>query len=89
MFVATMAERPRHPNKEIEAAVAYAEEQGWSWFKIKGHAWGKLYCPQHDRDGCTVFVWSTPKVPENHARQIRREVDRCPHGKEEMNDENV
>jgi hypothetical protein len=74
-----MADRPRHPNKEIEAAVAYAEGQGWTWFKVQGHAWGKLYCPHHDRDGCIVFVWSTPRVPEHHARQIRREVDRCPH----------
>ena len=84
-----MAARPSHPNKEIEAAVAYAEEQGWSWFKVKGHAWGKLNCDHHDRDGCTVFVWSTPRVPEHHARHIIREVDRCPHQQEEKNDENV
>lgn len=79
MFGARMARRPSHPNKEIEAAVAYAEEQGWSWFKVKGHAWAKLYCEHHDTDGCKVFVWSTPRVPEHHARHIRREVDRCPH----------
>ena len=47
-----MAGRPRHPNKEIEAAVAYAEAQGWTWHKVGGHAWGKLYCRHHDRDGC-------------------------------------
>jgi len=84
-----MAGRPRHPSNEIEDAIAYAEEQGWSWLKVKGHAWGKLYCEHHDRDGCTVFVWSTPKSTGNHAKQIRREVDRCPHKKEEKNGENV
>jgi len=81
--------RPRHPNKEIEAAVSYAESQGWSCIKIKGHAWGKLQCAFHDREGCTLFVWSTPRVPENHARQLRRDIDRCPHKEEEKNDENV
>ena len=84
-----MANRPAHPKKEIEAAVAYAEERGWLWLKVRVHAWGKLNCPHHGRDGCTIFVWSTPKVPEHHARQIKREVDRCPHKKEEENDENV
>lgn len=84
-----MADRPIHPSKEIEAAVAHAEARGWTWFKIKGPAWGKLLCPHHDRDGCTVFVWLTPRSPENHARQMRREVDRCPHSDEGNNDERV
>ena len=81
-----MADRPRHPNKEIEAAVAYAEEHGWSWIKVKGHAWGKLHCTHHDRDGCTIFVWSTPRSPESHAKDLRRDVSRCPHKAEEKND---
>ena len=84
-----MARRSSHPNKEIEAAVAYAEQQGWSWAKVNGHAWGKLLCPHHDREGCKIFIWSTPRSPENHAKQIRRDVDRCPHQEEEENDENV
>jgi hypothetical protein len=77
-----MAARPRHPKQEIEDAVAYAEAQGWTWLKVHGHAWGKLHCEHHDRDGCTEFVWSTPRSPGNHARQIRRAVDRCPHRNE-------
>jgi hypothetical protein len=84
-----MSSRSRHPDKDIEAAVAYAEERGWTCFKVKGHAWGKLYCPHHDRDGCTVFVWSTPRSAGNHAKHIIREVNRCPHQEEEENDENV
>ncbi|MBI5128980.1 MAG: hypothetical protein HZA66_06030 [Rhodopseudomonas palustris] len=74
-----MVGRPTHPSKEIEAAVSFAEEQGWSWVKVSGHAWAKLLCPHHDRDGCVLFVWSTPRNPENHARQLLRQIARCPH----------
>ena len=79
-----MAARPRHPNKEIEAAVAYAESKGWTCELAKGHAWGHLLCPHHGRDGCMIGVWSTPRNREGHARAIRRLVDRCPHA--ETND---
>ena len=67
-----MAARPKHPKKEVEDAVAYAEAQGWTWLKVHGHAWGKLYCKHHDRDGCTEFVWSTPRSPGNHAADQAR-----------------
>lgn len=69
--------RPRHPDKDVEAAVAYAESLGWRW-RPQGH-WGRLYCPQADRSGCQVGVNGTPKDPGAHARQIRRAVDRCSH----------
>jgi hypothetical protein len=72
--------RSRHPNKEIEAAVSYAEARGWRWVKAHGHAWGRLLCPEQSRDGCRVSVWSTPRVPEHHARAIRRVIEHCPHG---------
>jgi hypothetical protein len=85
----TKVARPSHPNKEIEATVAYAEEHGWVWSKVRGHAWGKLYCAHHDREGCKLFVWSTPRSPQNHAKQLRRDIDRCPHKEEEKNNENV
>lgn len=26
---------------------------------------------------CVSSIWSTPRNPENHARQIKRIVDRC------------
>jgi len=46
------------------------------------HAWGKMYCPYNDvecRCGefCITSIWSTPKNPGNHARQLRRVVDNC------------
>ena len=71
--------RSHHPNKEIEAAVAYAESLGWRVVPISGHAWGRLYCPWADRNGCMVSVWSTPRNAENQAKAIRRDVARCPY----------
>ena len=37
-----MSNRPRHPDKDIEAAIAHAEELGWTVKKRIGktHAWG-------------------------------------------------
>jgi hypothetical protein len=68
-----------HPNKEIAAALQYAEDNGWSVVKSsRGHCWGLIRCP-HGRGGCQKSVWSTPRSPENHARAIRRYVDSCPH----------
>lgn len=71
--------RPRHPDKHIEKAVQYAESVGWEVRISNGHAWGRLYCPLNTTDGCITSVWSTPRNPQNHARQITREVDTCPH----------
>ena len=72
--------RPRHPDKHIEKAVQYAESLGWRVVVPGSHAWGRLFCPSGTRDGCIISVWSTPRVPINHARQIVRTVDLCPHG---------
>lgn len=74
--------RSRHPKKEVEAAIAHAEENGWRVSVGGAHAWGAIYCPYKDdecRCGtfCTASVWSTPKSAENHAKQLRRVVDNC------------
>lgn len=71
--------RPRHPDKAIEGAIQYAEHLGWRVEMSKGHAWGRLYCPHATRAGCIISVWSTPRNADNHARQIRKSVDQCPH----------
>lgn len=73
--------RKGHPDKDIEAAVLYAEQRGWQYMKTgqSAHAWGRLYCPLNTRAGCVISVWSTPKSSINHSRQIRRLVLRCPH----------
>ncbi len=77
-----MGKRPRHHDKEIEEAIAYAESKGWRLEKASGHAWGVLLCPYNDglcRNGifCRNSVWSTPKSSHNHARDIRKVVDGC------------
>jgi hypothetical protein len=70
-----------HQNKHIREAVRYAEQKGWSLVKAgpRAHIWGTLYCPHSGRDGCRIRVMSTPRNPETHARDIRRDVVRCPH----------
>jgi hypothetical protein len=72
--------RSRHPNKHIEETIQYAETRGWRFEKSNGHAFGHLLCPKSTREGCRITVYSTPKNRENHARDIKREVDACPHG---------
>jgi hypothetical protein len=70
-----------HPNKHIREAIEYAEQRGWEFVKssARAHSFGALYCPRHERDGCIIQVFSTPRNPEGHARWLRRQVDRCPH----------
>lgn len=78
-----MAKRPRHKNKAIEAAVKYALKKGWTFVKSGGHRWGTLRCPESSREGCRWPVYSTPRHPEAHAKDIRHQVDTCPHRKGE------
>lgn len=73
--------RPRHPDKHIEKAIQFAEQLGWRIEPSKGHAWGRLFCPHSNRNGCIVAVYSTPRDCENHARHIQREIDNCPHSR--------
>lgn len=77
--------RSKHPSKEIEAAILYAEQNSWV-YKDSGksaHSWGRLLCPLHSREGHQMSIWSTPRSAVNHANQIRRLVDKCLHSKEE------
>lgn len=71
--------RPRHPNKEIEAAVRHAEDLGWRVLTGGSHNWGFLYCPHEHRDECKIDVYSTPRNPEGHARKILRQIRNCLH----------
>lgn len=76
-----MIKRQKHPNKEIEKAIVYAEKRGWT-YKHSGksaHAWGKLLCPLHNREGHKMSIWSTPRNTYDHALQIKRLVDKCQH----------
>jgi hypothetical protein len=75
--------RGTHSKKDVEEALAYAEELGWRVQSGgKGHAWGRLYCPYNDAECrcgefCITSIWSTPKNSGNHARHLRRVVDNC------------
>ena len=80
----------KHPNKDIRAALEYAEQKGWRIVEGGSHAWGKFYCPYNDSqcrwvEFCVISIWSTPKNPTNHAKQIRRVVDNCIYQKETDN----
>ncbi|MFJ5485219.1 hypothetical protein [Pectobacterium actinidiae] len=67
----------KHPNKHIQAAIEYALAQGWRFYPSNGHAFGRLICGAPDHRPHMMSIWSTPSVPENHAKQIRRNVDSC------------
>jgi hypothetical protein len=74
--------RNRHPKKEVEEAIKYAEEFGWQIEVGGSHAWGKMKCPYNERDCrcgkfCIASIASTPRNAANHAKQIRRVVDNC------------
>ncbi len=81
--------RDRHSKKELEALVQYAEQRGWEVRQGQRHAKFKLYCKHHDRDGCKVSVWGTPTDVDDHARDLRRAIDRCPHLAKGGKDEEV
>lgn len=74
--------RKKHPNKHIEKAIQQAEEKGWRVLETgkSSHAWGRLLCPETSRFGCQISIWSTPRNPENHAKQIISAVEKCEHG---------
>jgi hypothetical protein len=71
----------KHPNKHIREAIRDAVLKGWQVTKAgpRAHIWGVLWCPERSREGCQIRIMSTPRNPEKHARDIRREVDLCPH----------
>lgn len=78
--------RPRQPDKAIEAALAELEDLGWSIEKSKGRsalAWGFARCPENARAECRngVFcqnqIWSTPRNPTGHARDLVRKARGC------------
>ena len=72
----------KHPNKDINEAVKYAIKNGWAVEMSNGHAWAQLKCPYNEdtcRNGiyCQVSIWSTPRNPTNHAKQLKKIVDGC------------
>ena len=63
-------------------AIQHAEQAGWTVEQVRGHPWGRMKCPRNNEncrcgEFCIASIWSTPRNPTNHARQIRRIVDGC------------
>ena len=69
--------RSRHPHKETEEVLRYAESLGWTVDVGGSHAWGFPRCPTHRRNACNLQIPSTPRNPEWVARRLRREIDDC------------
>jgi len=60
-----VANRPRHPKKELEEVLTRAEER--SWRVTKGKKYFKLWCPKPCRHRKTVHL--TPSDP-NYKRNL-------------------
>jgi hypothetical protein len=71
--------RPRHPKKEIEAVLRYAEQNKFTVDAPRAH-WGILHCPGTPAGHCIPqSISGTPRNPTKHAARLRRYVDKCPH----------
>jgi len=71
---------PKHPKKEINAALDHADSLELKVERtVAGHKWGRIVCTC----GAWTSVWSTPRSPENHGRQLRRWVAQHIHGADE------
>jgi hypothetical protein len=69
--------RGRHPKAPVAEALSEAVDDGFEVEEIhRGHRWGVVVCP-----GCTsrLAVWSTPRVAEHLAQQVRRFVAKHRH----------
>jgi len=74
--------RTKHPRQSIERAIQYAESQNWRIQMGGSHAWGKMYCPFNQEscrcgEFCITSIWSTPRSDENHAKALKRVVEKC------------
>lgn len=66
----------RHPNKHIQAAIEYALKHGFTFVLGRGHCFGVIRCGV-EGGVCHKSVWSTPRSPEDHAKDLIRVVNRC------------
>lgn len=68
----------KHPNKSIQAALEYAKKHGWEIvpYGRSAHSFCRLRCKQGHTEH-QMSIWSTPRNPENHAKQILRKVKEC------------
>lgn len=78
-----MANKDRHPDKDIRKAIKDAEHAGWKADRSKGagHRWGTLSCGS----GCAVALAGTPRRPADIAKRIREAVKKCDHNPDTSN----
>jgi hypothetical protein len=70
-----------HQKKEVADALRNAERSGLVVVEIhRNHRWGAVNCPAC---GEHVSVWSTPRSPGTHAKQIERFVARHTHSRQQ------
>ena len=63
--------RGGHPKKEAAEALWNARRAGLAVEEIhRGHRWGEIRCAC----GLSFAIWSTPRNPGTHAKQIARFV---------------
>src|SRR5260370_41871474 len=73
---------PSIPTRKLKRQFSVRKTRDWRVTSSKGHAWGKMYCPFNDPEcrcglHCITSIWSTPRKPQVHARDLRRKVDKC------------
>ena len=69
-----MVSKGRHPKKVVDDALSRLCGPQFRIDEIhRGHRWGKLTCLTCGDD---LSVWSTPRVPEDMAKEITRFVAR-------------
>jgi hypothetical protein len=78
-----MAQKDRHPDKDIRKAIRDARHAGWTVEKATGagHRWGTVSCGH----GCAVALASTPRRPGDIAKRVREAVEHCEHHPGAMN----
>lgn len=65
-----MVSRGRHPKAPIAQALNAVERDGLRVDEVhKGHRWGVLVC---EDCGSRLAIWSSPRVPEDTAKAIRK-----------------
>jgi hypothetical protein len=71
-----LVRRSRHPKKEVEQALSRAEQARLNVQQNtkRGHKWGDVGC--QDKNHARKSVWSTPRNPGNHAKDINKYTDR-------------
>ncbi|MBP3194105.1 MAG: hypothetical protein J6M05_00340 [Cardiobacteriaceae bacterium] len=68
----------KHPNKHIRDAIEFALQNGWEIVPAgkSAHAFCRLRCVKKHTEH-QMSVWSTPRNPELHAKQILRKIKEC------------